>query len=248
MTIEAYIPKHSFVHTTLQTANSNIDLSTARVLELYGNAGTLLNDPENQVLEENYVVIDCDQEAIDQGKEDFPNADFRFWNRHNQMNHPGGVIDEPLPLVEGEKFDVIFAYMKTANVDPEILFADLNTLYDYLNPQGVIIFSVFVREVALNYFVVRRTHEYGMLDENLVESTEASDVFCLVNNDDIRFEERVPTEGDNAVVEATHYTWFWNNEALVQRLSNLFPDATIGSRRLPPMWSIQSPFTVQKNS
>jgi len=247
MTIEAYIPKHSFVHTTLQTANSNINLSTARVLELYGNAGTLLNDPENQVLEENYVVIDCDQEAIDQGKEDFPNADFRFWNRHNQMNHPGGVIDEPLPLVEGEKFDVIFAYMKTANVDPEILFADLNTLYDYLNPQGVIIFSVFVREVALNYFVVRRTHEYGMLDNDLIENTEQSNVFCLIDNDDARIDvERVPTQGDNSVMESTHFTWFWNNEYLTKRTKLAFPEATVTSRRLPPMWSIQNPIVIQK--
>lgn len=248
MTIEAYVPKHKYIVTSLQSSNIDIDLSTAKVLELYGNAGTLLNDPENLVAEENYTVFDYDQEAITQGIEDFPNADFRMWNQHNQMNNPGGDVDAPMPFISSDKFDLIISYMKTANTDPEILDNMLRECYEHLNPGGAIMFGVFVREVALNYFVVRRTHEYGMLDENLVESTEATDVFCLVNNDDIRFEERIPTEGDDAVVEATHYTWFWNNEALVQRLSNLFPDATIGARRLPPMWSIQSPFTIQKSS
>ena len=213
MTIEAYVPKHSFVSTALASANITLDLAEAKVLELYGNAGTLLNDPENVVQEENYTVFEYDQEALDLGKEDFPNADFRAWNIHNQMNNPGGDIDSPLPWSGDEKFDLIFTYMKTANEDPEILFNNLNECYDHLNPGGAVIFSVFLREVALNYFIVRRTHEYGML-----------------------------------VLEAQHYTWFWNNEYITQRAQTAFPDATVTSRRLPPMWSIQNPFVIQKNS
>ena len=95
--------------------------------------------------------------------------------------------------------------------------------------------GVFIREVALNYFVVGRTHEYGMLEPTLVD-TENSDVFCLINNDDVRVDvDGVPTEGDDAVVEATHFTWFWNNEALTNKLKTAFPDATVHTRRLPPM-------------
>lgn len=247
MTVEAYIPKYEFITTTLNSANIDMDLSEAKVLELYGNAGTLLNDPANDVEEENYVCVDCDFEAIEQGKEDFPEASFRFWDRHNQMVHPNGQIDLPIPLEEGDKFDLIFCFMKTANVDPEILFADLDKCYEHLNPGGAIIFTVFIREVALNYFVVRRTHEYGMLNNNLVESTEGSGVFALINNDDVRVDvERVPTEGDDAVLEATHYTWFWSNEHLTQRTKDHFPEATVTTRRLPPMWSIQNPFVIQK--
>ena len=113
MTIEAYIPKHAYFSTSLNPTNIGLEkYENAKVLELYGNAGTLLNDPENKVKEENYTVFDSDQEAIDQGKEDFPNADFRMWNRHNQMNNPSGNIDEPMPFEEGEMFDCIFSYMK----------------------------------------------------------------------------------------------------------------------------------------
>ena len=249
MTIEAYVPKHTFVSTALASANIDIDLSEAKVLELYGNAGTLLNDPENLVEEENYTVFEYDQEAIDLGIEDFPDADFRKWNIHNQMNNPGGDIDAPLPWSGDEKFDLIFTYMKTANEDPEILFNNLNECYEHLNPGGAVIFSVFLREVALNYFIVRRKHEYGMLDNEIVEKTEDSNVFCLIDNDDSRINvDRVPTTGDNACLEAQHYTWFWNNEYVTQRAQTAFPDATVTSRRLPPMWSIQNPFVIQKNS
>lgn len=247
MTIEAYVPKHSFISTALASANSPVNLEEAKVLELYGNAGTLLNDPENLVEEENYTVFDYDQEAIDLGREDFPDADFREWNIHNQMNNPGGDVNAPLPWNGDEKFDLIFTFMKSANEDPSILFRHLQECYEHLNEGGSIIFSVFMREVALNYFVVRRTHEYGMLDNNLIESTENSDVFVLINNDDIRVNiETVPTEGDDAVLESQHYTWFWNNEALTQRTKDTFPEATVTTRRLPPMWSIQNPIVITK--
>ena len=248
MTIEAYIPKHAYFSTSLNPTNIGLEkYENAKVLELYGNAGTLLNDPENKVKEENYTVFDSDQEAIDQGKEDFPNADFRMWNRHNQMNNPSGNIDEPMPFEEGEMFDCIFSYMKTANVDTEILIAEIQTCYSHLNPGGAIVFGTFIREVALNYFVVRRTHEYGALDTSLIENTENCDVFCLINNDDIRVDvDRVPTSGDDAVLEATHFTWFWNNNALVERLKIAFPDATIHTRRLPPMWTLQNPLVIEK--
>jgi hypothetical protein len=139
--------------------------------------------------------------------------------------------------------------MKTANEDPEILFNNLNKCYKHLNPGGAVIFSVFLREVALNYFIVRRTHEYGMLDNDIIEKTESCNVFCLINNDDSRIDvDRIPTEGDDAVVESQHYTWFWNNKYLTQRTKDAFPDSTVTTRRMPPIWSIQNPFVIQKTS
>ena len=49
-----------------------------------------------------------------------------------------------------------------------------------------------------------------MLDNEIVEKTESSNVFCLIDNDDSRINvDRVPTTGDDACLEAQHYTWFW---------------------------------------
>ena len=103
------------------------------------------------------------------------------------------------------------------------------------------------RDDILLSYIKKIDSNFGMLNNNLVESTEGSGVFALINNDDVRVDvERVPTEGDNAVLEATHYTWFWNNEHLTQRTKEHFPEATVTTRRLPPMWSIQNPFVIQK--
>lgn len=249
MTVEAYQPKCNYINTAFISANVSVDLTNAKVLEIYGNAGQLLADPENVVKEENYTVFETSQEAIQQGIEDYPNVDFRFWDHHNQMNHPDGNIDEPMPWSGDEKFDFIFCWMKTANLDPEIL-DDLTTqCYEHLNPGGVIVWGVFVREVALNYFIVRRTHEYGMVEPTLIEASENSKWVTLIDNDVIFVdEERVPTSGDNAHLESTHFSLFWNNDALTNRLSNLLPNAEVVTRRLPPMWSIQNPIVIKKPS
>ena len=43
------------------------------------------------------------------------------------------------------------------------------------------------------------------------------------------------------------FTWFWNNEALTNKLKTAFPDATIHTRRLPPMWTLQNPLVIEKS-
>jgi|TARA_B110000858_G_scaffold198399_1_gene264615 SAM-dependent methyltransferase len=247
MTVEAYTPKVNWINTTLSSKGLTVDFENAKVLELYGNAGQLLADPENVVTQENYTVFEYSQDALDQGIEDFPNADFRMWDHHNQMNNPSGNVNEALPFSGDEKFDFIFCWMKTANLDPEILDSITQECYQHLNPGGIIMWGIFVREVALNYFIVRRTHEYGMLEPTLIEQSEDCKWLTLIDNDVVFIDsERVATEGDDAHMESTHFTLFWRNKDLVERLENLLPDATVYSRSLPPMWSIQNPFVIKK--
>jgi hypothetical protein len=70
MTVEAYTPKVNWLNTTLTSKGLDLDFGNAKVLELYGNAGQLLADPENLVKHENYTVFDYSDEAIQQGIED----------------------------------------------------------------------------------------------------------------------------------------------------------------------------------
>ena len=248
MTVEAYTHKVNWINTTLTSQGLSLDFENAKVLELFGNAGQLLADPENVVKEENYTVFDYSQEALDQGIADFPDTDFRMWNHHNQMNNPSGNVNEPLPFSGDEKFDFIFCWMKTANVDPEILDSITQECYQHLNPGGIIIWGIFVREVALNYFIVRRTHEYGMVEPSVVETSENSNWMTLIDNDVIHIDvERVPTSGEDACLESTHFSLFWNNSSLTSRIEALIPDAEVVSRRLPPMWSIQNPIVIKKS-
>ena len=106
-----------------------------------------------------------------------------------------------------------------------------------------------MREVALNYFIVRRTHEYGMVESQLIESSENCKWLTLIDNDVVHIDvDRVPTSGEDACLESTHYSIFWENDALTNRLSNLLPDAEVVTRRLPPMWSIQNPMVIKKSA
>ena len=58
MTVEAYQPKCNYINTAFISANVSVDLTNAKVLEIYGNAGQLLADPENVVKQENYTVFE----------------------------------------------------------------------------------------------------------------------------------------------------------------------------------------------
>ena len=46
MTVEAYTPKVNWINTTLSSKGLTVDFENAKVLELFGNAGQLLADPE----------------------------------------------------------------------------------------------------------------------------------------------------------------------------------------------------------
>jgi hypothetical protein len=86
-----------------------------------------------------------------------------------------------------------------------------------------------------------------MLEPTLIEQSEDCKWLTLIDNDVVFIDsERVATEGDDAHMESTHFTLFWRNKDLVERLENLLPDATVYSRSLPPMWSIQNPFVIKK--
>ena len=57
MTVEAYQPKYHYINTTFTSADVSLNLADAKVLEIYGNAGQLLADPDNIIKQENYTVF-----------------------------------------------------------------------------------------------------------------------------------------------------------------------------------------------
>lgn len=249
MSVEAYTPKFSYIETSLKSVSNHPDLSSAKVLEVFGGNGFLLDDPDNVIKESNYVCIDSDEDSIAMGSDAHPSAEFRFFDRFNPMINPLGKHNEALPIKDNEKFDVIVIFMKGSNQEPKELYADLKTLHSHLTPGGCIIVGLFVREVALNYFVVRRSHEYGSLSPTLVEDTEKSNFFAFINNDTIiSNEESIDYNKNPDLAEAEHFTWFWNNDYFVSQLRKMFPEGEIGSRRLPPMWSIHNPFVIRKKA
>ena len=107
----------------------------AKVLDFGGNRGTLLSS--GRIQENNYWCIDVSRDAIEQGRRDYPDAHWIFYDRYNFHFNPGGIAGFPIPLRE-RMFDYIVAYSVFTHVSkPEMLehvasLRDLPVSYTHL--------------------------------------------------------------------------------------------------------------------
>ena len=80
-----------------------------RVLDFGGNKGNLLRDPACTIRHRDYYCLDVIREAIDEGRQTFPEAHWVHYDRYNCSFNRSGVEDLPVPDFE-VKFDFILAY------------------------------------------------------------------------------------------------------------------------------------------
>jgi SAM-dependent methyltransferase len=80
-----------------------------RVLDFGGNKGNLLRDPACTIRHQDYYCLDVIREAIEEGRQTFPDAHFVHYDRYNCSFNPGGVGGLPVPDL-GVEFDFILAY------------------------------------------------------------------------------------------------------------------------------------------
>ena len=85
------------------------DWRDKRVLDFGGNKGNLLLDPACTITHQNYYCLDVIREAIEEGREAFPEAHWFHYDRYNCSFNPEGVVDLPIPDL-GVEFDFILAY------------------------------------------------------------------------------------------------------------------------------------------
>jgi len=116
------------------------DWSGKLVLDFGGNHGNLLRDPLCAIRQENYYCLDVISDAIEEGRETFPDAHWFHYDRYNCSFNPEGVVDLPVPDL-GVKFDVILAYSvftHTTFVEMQDLLAQLEAC---LAPGGTLAFT-----------------------------------------------------------------------------------------------------------
>ncbi|HKG45243.1 MAG TPA: class I SAM-dependent methyltransferase [Pyrinomonadaceae bacterium] len=85
------------------------DWREKRVLDFGGNKGNLLLDPACTIRHRNYYCLDVIREAIDEGRQTFPEANWFHYDRFNCSFNPEGSVDLPIPDL-GVQFDFILAY------------------------------------------------------------------------------------------------------------------------------------------
>jgi hypothetical protein len=116
------------------------DWSGKRVLDFGGNRGNLLIDSRGAIDPEKYWCIDVGPDALLQGKELFPNANWVYYDRHNFQFNPAGIRDLKIPTLGGE-FDLILAYSVFTHTSKAEMIDMVGQLYKMLADRGVLTFT-----------------------------------------------------------------------------------------------------------
>ena len=210
------------------------------VLDFGGNVGNILRDPESTIDHERYWCIDVVPQSIEQGRAEFPNAHWVFYDRYCFYFNPFGIRDIPLPSFE-QRFDFIVAYSVFTNTPRTDMFQLVEQLEKTLAPGGALAFTFidphyhsWPDRYPSNNLVWRLEREIFLegqksntLDidvRSLDERAKDASWFVLVNGEDLYLEtEDVPEyEVERQRTFHTFYT--------VDCMQSLFPNATI----LPP--------------
>lgn len=162
------------------------DYKNKKILDYGGNRGNLLYFSQGKIREENYTCIDIEKEAIESGKNEFPNAKFLHYNRFSPMYNEGNM-DEPFPILEG-KFDICFAYSVFTHTD----FFTFQQTIKHLQKicDRLIISFVNNNNIAMKKWVHnKRCNEYG----SCIELNLNKNYNYLINNNKIIKNQKIYT-------------------------------------------------------
>jgi hypothetical protein len=114
------------------------DWENAKVLDFGGNRGITLTS--GRIRESNYWCVDVSLDAIDQGRHDYPDAHWIFYNRYNFQFNPTGVVGLPIPL-QGRSFDYILAYSVFTHTSKADMIEFVGALRGLLVETGLLAFT-----------------------------------------------------------------------------------------------------------
>ena len=227
-----------FTYFAQQLGESN--WRSKNVLDFGGNVGNILRDRDCTIDHDRYWCIDVVPESIEQGKAEFPEAHWVFYDRYCFFFNTLGKADLPLPPLE-QQFDFIVAYSVFTNTSRADMFQLVQQLEDKLAPGGALAFTFidphyhsWPDRYPSNNLVWRLEREIFLegqkgnkLDIDIAALTDrAKDAswFVLVNGEDLYLEtEDVPRYEPER--QRTYHTFY-----TVDYMRSLYPAATI----MPP--------------
>ena len=110
------------------------------VFDFGGNRGNLLRDPSCSIRQRDYYCLDVIRDALEDGRETFPEAHWIHYDRYNRSFNPEGVVDLPIPDL-GLKFDFILAYSVFTHTTLEEMKDLVGQLEAFLAPEGTLAFT-----------------------------------------------------------------------------------------------------------
>ena len=180
------------------------------VLDFGGSGGNLLYNSNGAIKESNYICIDPWEDAINEGKQEFPEAEFIYYDRFSWMYNHVGNKEINLPVIE-RKVDYIAAYSVFSHTDFDEFATTLKWMKS-LNPEKIVVSFLDADSVKLkNYFEDKRYKAYG---STLTMPLNTHNVYYYMNNSKIIANEKVCP-----MIPCRHFIALYNIPWLYQELA-----------------------------
>lgn len=178
--VQEYGDRFSYFNRCLDFPNWK-DIS---VLDFGGNCGNLLRDPLSQIPQANYTCLDVSLDALNLGRNDFPQARWHHYNRWNSRFNPDGLKDLKIPDL-GEFELIIACSVFTHTTESEMK----ETVRELRKICRTLAFTIMTPEVAFYYANKRMTPtpEKKLLQQQRIKGLSS---FYLI--DDIHIHEKDP--------------------------------------------------------
>lgn len=112
----------------------------SKILDFGGNVGGFLTGSDDHVDHNDYWCLDVCRGALEEGRRDFPQAHFIFYNRYSSYFNPNGVRGLPVPDL-GLKFNLILAFSVFTHTHLTEMLDLVGQLRKMLLPEGVLAFT-----------------------------------------------------------------------------------------------------------
>jgi len=116
------------------------DWARKSVLDFGGNRGNILHDPNCAIRQQNYYCVDVIRDAIEEGRQTFPDAHWFHYDRYNCSFNPTGLANLAIPEF-GTDFDIILAYSVFTHTTLEEMHDLVAQLRTKLAPGGSLAFT-----------------------------------------------------------------------------------------------------------
>lgn len=163
-----------------------------QVLDFGGNKGDLLFNRDCVIQPEDYWSVDIVREALELGRQQWPQAHWVHYNRFNCSFNPDGIVDLPVPDL-GVAFSMILAYSVFTHTTREDMHHLVRQLRGQLAQDGILAFTFLDpdyvgfpenHQTNLDYRLKRlRAFHPGLNPPRLLEKARGAEWCSLVDDE-----------------------------------------------------------------
>lgn len=154
--------KHVETYDLYGCLKNYINFDNKSILDFGGSFGNLIISSDGKIQEENYTCLDVDSIALNKGRQQFPNAQWIWYNRYNTMYNPLG--DRKWPDLN--TYDLIFSYSVFTHTSYQDLLETILYLKTRLNKNGEIYISYASQDniALIKWLTDKRIKDYKVFD------------------------------------------------------------------------------------